>query len=171
MYACTCTYTQIDTYVWAYACMYMHQCPLNITCSWLFATVHAYVHEHRIVQSVTSGGVCVIADVDGDGLLDVIASDHSAGEVFWCKNEGSFTFGSKQAIQSDMDTPWSVQAVDVDGDGDRDIVHTDTGAHTLSWHENTDGAGTFGAETILANASISPSEFSMADFNGELLCA
>lgn len=84
-----------------------------------------------------------------------------------CKNEGGFTFGSKQIIQSGLDGPWTVQAEDVDGDGDRDVVHMTTGARTLSWHENTDGAGTFGEETILANAVISPSEFSVADFNGE----
>lgn len=116
---------------------------------------------------MASGGRCTIADVDGDGLADVLASDHGAGEVFWCKNEGNFMFGSKQVIQSVMDTPGSVQAVDMDGDGDPDVVHMDTGNNTLSWHENMDGAGTFGTETKLVNGELSPSHFTLGDFNGE----
>lgn len=56
-------------------------------------------------------------------------SIYTHSRIYRCKNEGSFTFGAKQVLQSGMDVPWSVQAVDVDGDGDRDIVHTDTGRY------------------------------------------
>ncbi|MGV3549306.1 cadherin domain-containing protein [Rhizobium sp.] len=88
-----------------------------------------------------------VADINGDGKLDVVATDPNSGKVAWFAGNGDGTFGAANQVGG---LQWNgrVDAViaDVDGDGDMDIVTTESESADwpmpISWFEN-DGSGNF----------------------------
>ena len=127
--------------------------------------------EQIITDTVFGASLAAVADVDGDGDLDVVASD-SGTTVAWYENtDGLGTFGAEQAITTVVDEDIIPIAVaDVDGDGDLDLVTTildNDDNSTVAWYENTDGLGTFDAEQVIltiADVSISGT---VADVDGD----
>ncbi len=78
-----------------------------------------------------------VADIDGDGDMDIISSSQSDNTIAWYENNGasdpSFTAAD---ISTNVDGV-SVFAADVDGDGDMDIVSASANDDTIAWYENT----------------------------------
>ncbi|MFZ1689202.1 MAG: T9SS type A sorting domain-containing protein, partial [Flavobacteriales bacterium] len=108
-------------------------------------------------------------DINGDGYLDLVfAFDTSGVQVAWAPALGGGTFGPATVISSGMSIPGREGASyfdfgDVDNDGDQDVVVQGLG---LSLLEN-DGAGNFTAQGI--SGLLSPSDFQLADVNGDAL--
>jgi hypothetical protein len=100
----------------------------------------------------------VVADVDGDGDLDVLSvlrrgddddAEYRHETVWYSNTDGNGTFSDEQLISTD--TVWrldTVDAADLDGDGDADLL-----ANIGSWRENLDGQGNFGDERIAAEGA------------------
>jgi hypothetical protein len=63
------------------------------------------------------GGYAAVADVNGDGKLDMVTSGFS---VLLGNGDGTFTVGTSFSLQADWNSP--IQIVDVNGDGKVDIV-------------------------------------------------
>ena len=58
-----------------------------------------------------------VADVDGDGDLDLVGSTSNTGDSFWFENDGTMSF-TQRFVNEDMEaTPG-----DLDGDGDADFA-------------------------------------------------
>jgi hypothetical protein len=87
-----------------------------------------------------------VADFDGDGDLDVVASSIDDDTIAWFANvDGQGNFGPPEIISTSADFALSVFADDLDGDGDLDVLSTSLFDHRIVWYENTDGAGSFGS--------------------------
>jgi len=71
-----------------------------------------------------------IGDIDGDGLLDVIAASSSGAGMFWYE----YPAWTKHTIRASGSWTTDMQVGDIDGDGDLDIVIPDSTA--LKWYEN-----------------------------------
>jgi len=67
-----------------------------------------------------------LADVDGDGLMDVVSADHTAHRGVWHKNPGVNESGvwEMNLIFPDVLLPGDFVMDDVDGDGDIDWIGT-----------------------------------------------
>lgn len=94
------------------------------------------------------------ADVDGDGDLDVVASDidnsTQMGDLYWIENiNGNGSFGNEQLIASNIFRPSAVFVTDIDGDTDNDILTVSISK--AQWHENMDGNGSFSSQKNIAN--------------------
>jgi hypothetical protein len=71
-----------------------------------------------IDASFDGGSSVDLADLDGDGAVDILAAASRRDEVAWWRNEGGDPLRwSKQVIAAWADGAWSVFAADIDGDG------------------------------------------------------
>jgi len=82
-----------------------------------------------------------VADLDGDGDLDIAATSwFTGGGVFYCLNDGSGVFGPTVLIDPSPYGPIHLNAADMDGDGDPDLVVTSNLDDRVSWYENYFGS-------------------------------
>jgi hypothetical protein len=111
----------------------------------------------------------VVADVDGDGHLDIVTATRDAG-VEWLQNDGMLGF-TRHTVTGGTGVVHDVQAIDVDQDGDLDFVF---GRRTtvsngppsgLFWAEN-DGAQSFTTHQIDAFPCDALPFQTVGDFNG-----
>lgn len=114
----------------------------------------------------------VTADLDRDGLLDVLACEAQDNQVLWIRQSSRGVFEEK-ILAENLRAPVHSEAADIDGDGDLDVLvasmavvfpHNDR-VGTVFILEN-DGAQNFTTRTVLEHTSrvvdIQP-----ADLNGD----
>ncbi|AXG71443.1 repeat domain in Vibrio, Colwellia, Bradyrhizobium and Shewanella [Kordia sp. SMS9] len=94
-----------------------------------------------------------LADLDGDGDVDILVTSTGDNRVSWHENtDGQGTFGPQQTISTTATNPLSTYASDIDGDGDLDVISASNNTNNLAWYENTDGQGTFGSIQVIGTA-------------------
>lgn len=110
---------------------------------------------HPVDESATGAITVAAADLDGDGLSDMLASTAKNDRVTWYRQvprDSADTsppkYEAASVISEDVDEPESVVAADVDNDGDPDVLTASFRSGTVAWHENT-GDGTFGAQHVI----------------------
>ena len=93
------------------------------------------------------------ADIDGDGLSDIIAANRFGSNVTWYKNvDAGASFVSNEIAflnQTSM-----VTHGDLDGDGDIDIVASTIPDQLIVWFENLDGQGNFSNQKIISSIAL-----------------
>ena len=114
---------------------------------------------------------CVFADVNGDGIPDVIDTSDENGSlepVFVALGAADGTFLERKRIgeQRHLTFPVKVRAADIDGDGASDLVVSDFQATTLTLFLG-DGHGGFSPSPISIDAGASVNDFELADLNGD----
>jgi len=78
------------------------------------------------------------ADLDGDGDMDITATDYDNGRVVWYENEnGNYT---ERVLDGNLEGAYPASIADVDGDGDADVLAAGYLADTFVWYRN-DGGG------------------------------
>ncbi|MCP4902652.1 MAG: VCBS repeat-containing protein [bacterium] len=85
-----------------------------------------------------------VADMDGDGDLDVLGAAVGGDAIRWWENLGPTTpilFNAHDIVTS-YDGAHRVEAADFDRDGDMDVIVCAYDADDWSWVENVDGVGT-----------------------------
>jgi hypothetical protein len=108
------------------------------------------------------------ADVDGDGDADVLSASQADDKIAWYENtDGAGDFGAEQVITTLADGATSVFAADVDGDGDQDVLSASLLDDKIAWYENTDGAGSFGAQQVISTLTDGAWSVFAADVDGD----
>lgn len=115
-----------------------------------------------------------IADLDGDGRVDVVAADAAANRIVWLRQDAAGAF-AETAI-GDVAGPAHVSPIDIDGDADLDVVVAGLGVlfpnnariGAVIVLENT-GNATFRSRTLIAAvARVADVEAGDLDGDGDL---
>jgi len=109
-----------------------------------------------------------VADMDGDGDLDIIGVNPNTSSIYLLSNDGSGTFGAAVEVVGGNATRIDTAVGDVDGDGDVDIVSTQTAADgnlKVSFYEN-DGTGAFTEHVIDTLYQAEEGNLVLADLDG-----
>ena len=99
----------------------------------------------------------IAADLNGDGLPDVIAISQFPGMVAWYQNTGNGTFSQRRVISTALASPTGVFVADLDGDGLLDVVCSSWPDSTVGWFKNLGGdpaGGLFGYQPLLPTANL-----------------
>jgi len=106
-----------------------------------------YFGEFGSMNSITNqmdgAWLCEAADINGDGLLDIMAGGLLENGGFWYENLGDGNFGDGILITNQETVLEGMYPSDMDGDGDMDILTASVGKQRIAWYENTDGLGNF----------------------------
>jgi uncharacterized delta-60 repeat protein len=127
-------------------------------------TQHVITHNGDGLTDNASG--VFAADLDGDGLQDILSSSYYDDKIAWYRNQGDGTFGPQQVISTSALRAGSVYAVDLNGDGLMDVLSSSVDGNTVSCYLNN-GDGTFASEQILASTSGPAIMVIAADLNGD----
>jgi hypothetical protein len=100
-----------------------------------------------------------VADVDGDGKLDIIISDYNVGMVSVYRNTGAAGNFSSNNLDPRVDFPCGPQpqgiaVKDVDGDGRPEILIANAGNGTVSLLRNIGSAGSLGTNSFAPQVNI-----------------
>lgn len=101
--------------------------------------------DQQVVSDSETGALSVsAADINGDGLLDVVSS--RGNELVWHENDGAENFTERSISTFDANVSASI-AADLDSDGDVDVISATNFQNGVTnrgvfWHEN-DGSGNF----------------------------
>ncbi len=129
--------------------------------------------KQKTVNATFNSDVTVVelADIDGDGDIDIITGSQTADGINWFENlDGLGTFGPQQIIHQSPGTQSSstfLHITDIDNDGDVDILSCGGWSSAIKMYINTDGLGNFSIQTISNSESSSPKSVFAADIDGD----
>jgi hypothetical protein len=96
--------------------------------------------EQIIANNFLGAKSARVADIDDDGLLDVIGTAFYDDEIIWWRNSGGDPIvWEENIIIGDFDGAHRAEACDMDFDGDIDIVGAAYFAKEISWWRNDGG--------------------------------
>ena len=106
------------------------------------------------------------ADVDNDGVLDIVTTSVLDRTIAWHAGLGNGVFGSRQVISTANLDARGLHVVDLDNDGDVDVLSTSETDNRVDWYENL-GGGTFGGSNVITNFAIDAAYVDSADIDGD----
>jgi hypothetical protein len=123
--------------------------------------------EHVVVDSETPGrlnDVCLIADVNGDGLNDIIiGGKEGEGNIVWYESPGwtRHTIGTARLEAGGV-------AFDITGNGLPDLVAgNDAGSKELYWFENPGAAGGEWPKRLVEDEFLKYHDQAVGDIDGD----
>ncbi|WP_196292754.1 T9SS type A sorting domain-containing protein [Hymenobacter ruricola] len=108
-----------------------------------------------------------VADVNGDGKLDVLTANLFNNTVGVLLGTGTGSFGAVTAFSTGSgSTPYDIAVADVNGDGQLDALTVNAGNGTAGVLLGT-GTGSFGAVSTYSTGGSSTYALAVADVNGD----
>jgi hypothetical protein len=105
-----------------------------------------------LIQDDCWGALFVgVADMNGDGDLDVLGAVGGAWAIAWWENTlGDGSAWALDIMNEDFPNAHWVDAADMDGDGDQDILGAASLGDQIAWWENLDGSGNSWTEHLVS---------------------
>jgi hypothetical protein len=76
---------------------------LLLVCSLTIGFTQQFQNEHIVSSTLTSANDVNVADLDGDGLLDIIAAAPASDKVVWYRNLDNLEFSDEIILCNDCD--------------------------------------------------------------------
>jgi hypothetical protein len=125
-----------------------------------------FATPQTVITTSGNGGPAVsLADLNGDGNLDIIGANWGGAGLAVFLGNGNGTFGAEQDYPVDSGYANSIATGDFNGDGKLDIVTSDPFGNSMSILLGN-GDGTFLPEQHMAT-DTGPESIAVGDFNGD----
>jgi hypothetical protein len=110
----------------------------------------------------------VLADLDADGDLDLVAASEYDDEIAWYRNSaGDGSLWSRITISTTTDGASSVVAADLDNDGDFDVASASRGDDRVDLYYNLDGDGSSWLKRGLNSTGLDLRGVAAGDLDGD----
>lgn len=119
--------------------------------------------ESRIEDDIYYPYDIELADLDGDEMLDLVATGERDSVLYWFKKNGPAW--DRTTIDDNIILPQGIEIEDVDSDGTVDIILAASGENTVYWYKN-DGAAGF-IRNVIDDNIPSAMELEAADFDDD----
>ncbi len=123
-----------------------------VTALWTGGDVVAYLGvttegtgwwTNTVDESFASARDVAVADMDGDGDIDILGAAVAADAIRWWENNGAAVpTWTAHTIVASYNGAHRVEPADFDRDGDMDVAVAAFDGDDVSWMENTNGIGT-----------------------------
>ncbi len=109
-----------------------------------------------------------VADMDGDGDMDIVSASFEDDTIAWYENDGNANPSwTAVNIATSADGAYGVHVADMDGDGDLDIVSTSYNDDTIAWYENDGNANPSWSAANIATSADGAWDVHIADMDGD----
>ncbi len=94
--------------------------------------------EHLIENNFKGISTICIADIDGDGLKDLVCGSETTGPndisigIWWMRNNGDDTW-TRYEIDANFLNVMSLEVIDINGDGNVDVLASGWNAHQIAY--------------------------------------
>ena len=121
--------------------------------------------ERRVIDGDLSEALAVaVADIDGDGLPDILGGSSVGAEVVWWRNlGGSPPQWVRHTVDDDVPGAHDIAGADLDGDGDMDIIGVSFEDDEILWWRNDGGVPAGWARLVIASGFDYPTKVAVAD--------
>ena len=126
------------------------------------------VFVSRVISNTASNAKWVkTADIDGDGLLDVLSASEGNGQIRWYRNTGAVPPTFEPFTVSVNSGAKVVEPVDFDLDGDTDLLSCGIGLDQIMYHENKGGSPLTWSTYVISTAADNPLTVYPADLDND----
>ncbi|SVC12617.1 uncharacterized protein METZ01_LOCUS265471, partial [marine metagenome] len=109
-----------------------------------------------------------VADMDGDGDLDIVSASYADDTIAWYENDGAADPSWSAAdIATSYEGATDVHVADMDGDGDLDIISASTNDSTIAWYENDGASDPSWSAVNIATSAAGAYDVHVADMDGD----
>jgi hypothetical protein len=132
-----------------------------------YNTYSQFGPQQIITESANGTQIIDVADLDGDGYIDILSANKFGSNLTWYKNlDGHGTYGPENVIAILDQTTW-ISSADLDNDGDIDVLAVSGPQNRVAWYENLDGLGTFSTLKNINGGAIGIDCVIAADLDGD----
>ena len=123
--------------------------------------------ERQVIDGSFSEALAVsVADVDGDGLPDILGGSGAGAEIAWWRNlGGSPPQWSRTTVDDQVPGAHDVTAADLDNDGDTDIIGASYENDEILWWRNDGGAPPGWERFVIESDFDYPTKVAVADID------
>ena len=122
----------------------------------------------NIVTSANGAFSVHVADMDGDGDLDIISASAYDNAIAWYENNGAADpTWSAANISTSADGAFGVHLADIDSDGDMDIVSASYIDNAIAWYENNGAADPTWSAVDISTSADGATDVHVADIDGD----
>ncbi|WP_178988169.1 T9SS type A sorting domain-containing protein [Winogradskyella schleiferi] len=108
-----------------------------------------------------------VADIDGNGSMDVVVFDSRLNGMVLYKNMGNLVYDEGTTVANDNPSISDLTLGDLNNDNTLDIIVTDFNLSEYSWYSNIDGLGNFGTKNLISSTVIFVNHVDYSDIDGD----
>lgn len=122
--------------------------------------------KQQITWSSLGSRIVTVADIDGDGNVDVIGASYYDSSLRWFENDGTGQF-TPHVISTAVNEGQGVAVADLDNDGDPDTATASSGDNTIAVFKNLDKGVFCEIKEVVDDNAVGARTVIASDLNGD----